>query len=153
MEGPVPKPASFEKAFGYERERLLNLIESRVKRNELESARTYAGELFNRETEYELLRGAKRVIRFNRLLFKGISSLVCALVVFAAFAVLDIEPSRSLVAGALVIFFIISLIAVDALIVRRFEDAFEATIEKYETEKQSFVGRVCGEFMSCYHSR
>ncbi len=123
------------------------LIECRLRRNEMDIARAHAEELFNAEIESELLKRTKRLKACNSILLRSIGVLICAMVLCAGCAVLNIEPSFSLVAEFLLILSIITLTVIGRLITGRFEKAAEMIMERYDREKQLFIGRVFSDFM------
>ncbi|MEW5744758.1 MAG: hypothetical protein AB1805_04870 [Nitrospirota bacterium] len=140
------KRRSIDKELDFERRRLLNLIECRIRRNEVERARQHAEELFNTELEFELLRNTKRVVRYNGVLVNIIGFLMCVVLLLTAAAVLNIEPSFSLIAEAAVMLSIVFLLMVDSFIVRRFEKTLRRLMDKYEIDKQSFIYRTVDMF-------
>ncbi len=141
-----------DKKMGLERERLLALIGSRIRRNETDSAQSYAAELFNAEIESELLKKTRKLAACSALFFKGISVLICITVVFAGLAVLDIEPFFSLVSELLIMLSIISLIVIHRIITGRFEKAVETVLDRYDSEKKLFIERVVDSFTDCSNS-
>ena len=130
----------------FERERLLNLIDSKVKRKEMDIARGLAEELFKTEIGYALLRKMRMLRKHTDLLLKVIFALVSVLVVCTVAMILNIRPSFGLLGQGLAIMGIILAVTVDAFLVKRFERALKGFADAYETWKQSFVERVltCG---------
>ena len=141
-----------EEQVNRKRERLLALIESRIRRNETDIAQSYAAELFNAEIEFELRKKAKKLAACNRRFFKGISVLICIMVVFAGLTALDIEPFFSLVSELLIMLSIISLIVIHRIITGRFEKAIETVLDRYDSEKKLFIERVFNSFTGCSNS-
>ncbi|MBZ0154679.1 MAG: hypothetical protein K8I29_00505 [Alphaproteobacteria bacterium] len=134
------------KELEFERKRLLNLIECRIRRNELDLAQEHAEELFNRELQFEVLREARRFVRYNRIFIRAILFLVGLFCLLAACAVLDIHPSFSVAAVGCIVLSIVSLVFIDTLIAGRFERSVELLMNTYDAEKLSFIRRV---FESC----
>lgn len=135
-----------EKELDAERRRLLNLIECRMRRNEVENAREHAEELFRRELQFELLATTQRIVRYNGVLVNVIGFLLCMVLAFAACAVLNIAPSLSLIAEAFIILSIFLLVSVESLIARRFEKTLRKVMDRYEAEKQSYIYKTVGMF-------
>ncbi|MFO0752335.1 MAG: hypothetical protein U0411_03290 [Thermodesulfovibrionales bacterium] len=131
-----------ENRLDFERERLLNLIECRIRRSEPELAQEHAEELFNREVEAEVRREAGRLARYNRLFLRALLFLLCLFCLLAACAVLDIHPSFSVAAEGCVVLSIIFLVFIDTLIAGRFERSVERLLSSYDAKKLSFVRRV-----------
>lgn len=142
------RQSSLERELDFERKRLLKLVECRIRRNEVESARKHAEELFQREIEFELLKKTKKIVKYNGVLVNVIGFLLCVVLLLTACAVLNIEPSTSLIAEAFIILSIFLLISVDSFIVRRFERTLRRLMDKYEAEKQLYVYKTVGRFTS-----
>lgn len=135
-----------EDRLAFERERLLNLIDSRVKRKEMDIAQGLAEELFKTEIGFALLKRMRMLRKHTDLVLKIIFALVIVLVVCTVATILNIRPSVSLMGQGLSIIGIILSVAVDAFLVKRFERALKGIADAYETWKRSFVERVltCG---------
>jgi hypothetical protein len=135
----IKRQSSSEKEISFERERLLNLIESKVKRNEMDLARGLAEDLFKTEMEFALSVRTKILGKHNRILLKIMLSLISIVLACTAFMVLNIKPSFSLLVQGVTVIALLSTVAIDTLLVRRFERALKTIMEVYETQKQSFI--------------
>ncbi len=131
-----------EKTLDFERQRLLNLIESKVKRKEMESARGFAEELFKREIQFALIKRTRLLTRCNSALLKVIVVLLGVFFVFTALTVLNIRPFFSLVVEAVAMIGIVSAFVVDSFLVKRLEKAVEMIMDVYETRRQFFIEKV-----------
>ncbi len=138
-----------EKELSFERVRLLNLIESRIRRKEMDEAKGFAEELFRVEIELALHRRTRRFSRYNNLLLRIIVALVSVLFVCTAFMVLNVRPTFSLMVEAFSVLGIISAVMIDSLLVKRFGKAIRLLMEAYETQKQFFIERVLTYGMKC----
>ncbi len=145
----VQKNIVSEKELAFERVRLLNLIESRIRRKEMEAAKGFAEELFRIEIELSLRRRTRRLSRYNNLLLRIIVALVSVLFVCTVFMVLNVRPAFSLIVETFSVLGIISAVMIDSLIVKRFGKALRVLIEVYETQKQFFIERVLTHGMKC----
>jgi len=128
-----------KKEITFERERLLNLIDSKIKRNEMDLAKGLAEELFKAEMEFALSVRTKLIGKHNRILLKIMLSLISIVLACTAFMVLNIRPSFSLLVQGVTVIALLTTVAIDTFLVRRFERALKTIIEAYETQKQSFV--------------
>ncbi len=130
-----------DKTLAFERQRILNLIDSKIKRKEMESAKGFAEELFKREIQFALIKRTRLLIRCNSALLKVIVVLLGVFFVFTALTVLNIRPLFSLIAEAIAIMGIVSAFVVDGILVKRLEKAVEMIMDVYETRRQSFIER------------
>lgn len=133
------KSSFSEQGITFERERLLNLIDSRIKRGEMALAKGLAEELFKTEMEFALSVRTKILGKHNRILLKIMLSLIIIVLACTAFMVLNIRPSFSLLVQVVTVIALLSTIIIDAFLVRRFERALKTIMEACETQKQSFV--------------
>jgi len=128
-----------EDVITFERERLLNLIDSKIKRDEMDLARGLAEELFKTEIEFALSVRTRILRKHNRILLKILFSLISIVLACTFCMVLNIRPSFSLLVQAVTVIAFLSTVAIDAFLVRRFERGLKTIIEVYETKKQSFI--------------
>lgn len=138
-----------EKKLDYERERLLNLIDSRLRRKERDVAMGLAEELFRTEIAFALLMKTRRVRKYNRLLLRIIVALGIILFMCTTFMVLNIRPSFSLIIQSSAALGIVAAIFIDSLLNKRFEKALAIIDDVCETGKQSFIERVLTCGMKC----
>lgn len=138
---------SIEEELDFERKRLLALVECRIKRNEMDIARTHAEELFEAEMEVTLLKKTKTFVKCNSLLVKGMVFLIGILLLTTACLALNIQPSFYLVVELVVILSILSLMAVDALMTGRFERTMKLIMDRYDAEKQLFAAQIIKRFI------
>jgi hypothetical protein len=147
--GQVTRP---ESSLAFERGRLLNLIDSRIRRNEMEAAKGLAEELFKTEIRFALLKKTKVLARYNSLLLRVILGLIGVLVFSTALTVLNIRPAFSLVIELFSVLGIISAVVINSFLVRRFEKGVKVIMEVYENQKQCFIERVLACGMMCRSS-
>ncbi len=131
-----------DKIIAFERQRLLNLIDSKIKRREIESAMGFAEELFRREVQFALIRRTRLLIKFNAVLLKIIVVLPGVFFVSTLLTVLNIRPLSSLFAAAFAIIGIVSGVIVDRLLAKRLAKAVKIIIDVYETGRETFVENV-----------
>jgi len=143
------KSSFAEKGIAFERERLLNLIDSRIKRNEIGLAKGLAEELFRAEMEFALSARTRILGRHNRIVLKIMHSLICIVLGCTFFMVLNIRPSFSLLVEAVTVIALLSTVAIDTFLVRRFERALRTIIEVCDTKKQSFIEGVITNGINC----
>lgn len=141
---PVQKTLP-EERLAFERQRLLNLIDSSVKRSELESAKGFAEELFKREIQFALFKRTRLLRRCNAALLNIIVALLGIFFVCTASTVLNIRPSFNLVAEGVVVLGIISVFVVDSFLVKRLEKAVKMIMDVYDNRRQIFVESVLAE--------
>lgn len=123
----------------FERERLLNLIDSKIKRNEMDLARNLAEELFKAEMEFALSVRTKLLGKYNWILLKILLSLINIVLTCTFFMVLNIRPSFSLLVQTVTVIALLSTVAIYTFLVRRFERTLKTIMEVYEKQKQSFI--------------
>jgi hypothetical protein len=145
----VAVKAFSEQEMRFERERLLNLINSKIQRREMDVAKGFAEELFDAEVEFALLRKTKRLKRYSSIMLKVMLAFIGVLFVSVACMVLNINPSFHLMTQLCSLLAIISLILLNALLVRRFEYGVRMIVDAYETVKKSFAERVISSLMDC----
>ncbi len=127
------------KTHDFERERLFNLIESKIRRRDRESAAIFAEELFRTEVEFAIFRKTKELKSYTTLLLKIILLMIAVILAAAIFMAMNINPSFNLVVQTVAVVLIISFVALDTVLVKRFERALDSMMEAYETRKQSFI--------------
>lgn len=98
----------------FERGRFLNLIDSRIRRNEMEAAKGLAEELFKTEVRFALFKKTKVLARYNSLLLRVIIGLISVLVFSTALTVLNIRPAFSLVIEMFSVLGIISAVVINS---------------------------------------
>ena len=123
----------------FEIERLLNLIDSRLKRKEFALAEEYAEELLEKVMNFFLRQKAARMNKLNRVLL--IIMKLILLIVFASLfcMVMNIQPLLGLkvfVAGVIVIAF---LVLVNYYLFGRFYQGIHLMTEIYEKEGKRFI--------------
>jgi hypothetical protein len=138
-----------EEELVFERERLLNLIDSKIKRKEMDAAKGVAEELFKTEVKFALLKKTRILARYNNLLLRMIFGLISVLFFCTAFMVLNIKPAFSLLVEAFSVLGIISAVVIDSLLVKKFEKTVRAIMEVYETRKQFFIEKVLTHGIAC----
>jgi len=138
-----------EEELAFERERLLNLIESRIRRREMDLAEGLAEELFKTEVGFVLLKKMKVLRRYTRLLLRIIFALVSVLLGCTIAMILDMRPSFSLLGQVLAVLGIILAVVVDGFLVKRFEKGLKIIMEVYETQKQPFIEWVLTNGIRC----
>jgi hypothetical protein len=80
----------------HEKERLLNLVEAYVKRNELDIAITHAQDLYSRMTAHELREKAVRLAGYLRITNQITGFLVAITLVTMTLTIMDILPNINL---------------------------------------------------------
>jgi len=135
----INKRSSLEQEITFERERLLNLIDSKIKRNEIDLAKSLAEELFKAEMEFALSIKTKILGKHNRILLKIMLSLIGIVLACTFLMVLNIRPSFNLLVQGITVIALLSTVMIDTFLVRRFERALRTIVEVYETKKQSFI--------------
>lgn len=138
-----------EKALAFERQRLLNLIDSKIKRRETESAKGFAEELFKREIQFALVNRTRLLRKCNAALLKIIAALIGLFFVCTASTVLNMRPSFSLAVEAVAVLGIVSAFVVDGFLVRRLEKEVRMIMDVYETRRHNFVKRVLADGAEC----
>ena len=123
----------------FEIERLLNLIDSRLKRKEFALAEEYAEELLEKVMNFFLRQKAARMNKLNRFLLLIMKLIL--LIVFASLfcMVMNIQPLLGLkvfVAGVIVIAF---LVLVNYYLFGRFYQGIHLMTEIYEKEGKRFI--------------
>jgi hypothetical protein len=126
----------------FERQRLLNLIDSNVKRREIERAMGFAEELFKIELRLALISRTRLLIKYNALLLKVLVVLLGIFFVFTVLAVLNVMPLLSLVAEAVAMAGVVSGIVVDRLLAKKLAGEIAIIMDVYETGRETFVERV-----------
>ena len=126
-------------SMNFEIERLLNLIDSRLKRKEFALAEEYAEELLEKVMNFFLRQKAARMNKLNRVLL--IIMKLILLIVFASLfcMVMNIQPLLGLkvfVAGVIVIAF---LVLVNYYLFGRFYQGIHLMTEIYEKEGKRFI--------------
>lgn len=129
-----------EKELDFERERLLNLIESRISRKDFDIAQKLAGDLYDVEITFALRRKIRKLKRFNRLVFLLILLTLPVIVASMTFTVLGLRPFFYLIILAAALFAILSFILINALLVRHFGKTRSMILDAYDVRKQTFVG-------------
>lgn len=136
-----------DREMAFERERLLNLIECRLQRQELGLAQEHAAELFSREREFELLRKARQLARLNRLCSRAIFALACIFCLFTIGTVLNIGRFVITAIGGIALS-VLSVVSFEAFIARRYEKAMTSLRDFEDAERQLFIRKVierCGK--------
>jgi hypothetical protein len=133
----------------FERERLLNLIESKIRRKEMDLAKGLAEELFSAEIGFAVLKNVTMLRRYTTLLLRIIFALVSILLVCTIAMVLNIRPFFSLVGQVSAAFGVIVAVAADAFVMKRFKRVLKVIVEMYETRKQLFVDWVLANGIRC----
>lgn len=151
MEKTVTAQKKFpEKEIAFERERLLNLIDSRIIRKEMDSAKSLAEELFKTEIGFVLLKKTRVLRKYTNLLMKTVSVLVSVLLLCTAAMILNIRPSFSLVLQAITVTGIVFAVIVDAFLMKRFKKTLRTVMEAYETKKLLFIEWVLTDGIRCH---
>ncbi len=133
----------------FERERLLNLIDSKIRRKEMDLAKGLAEELFKAEVGFALRKNMQMLRRYTNLLLRIIFALVSVLLVCTVAMVLNVRPSFSLLGQALAVLGIILAVVADAFLLKRFERVPKMIVEMYETQKQLFIDWVLANGIRC----
>jgi hypothetical protein len=136
----------------FERQRLLNLIDSKVKRREIESAVRFAEELFKKEVKYALIRRTRVLTKYSDMLWQIIVVLLNGFFVFTVLTVLNIRPFFSLAAEVVALIGIVSGVVVEKFLAKRLAKAVEIIMDVYETRREAFVERVLTDGMECIDS-
>jgi hypothetical protein len=136
----------------FERQRLLNLIDSKIRRREIESAMGFAEELFRSEVQYALIRRTRFLIKSTAALRKIIAVLLGVFFVFTVMTVLNIRPFFSLVGETVALTGIVSGIVVDRLLAKRLAKAVAVIMDVYENGRDTFVERILANGAECVHS-
>lgn len=131
-----------DKIVAFERQRLLNLIDSNVKRREIERATGFAEELFERELQFALISRTRFLIKCNAALLKIIVVLPGVFFVFTVLTVLNIRPFLSLIAETVAITGVVSGVVFDRLLAKRLAKEVATIMEVYKTGRETFVERV-----------
>jgi hypothetical protein len=122
-----------------EAERLLNLINSRLRRKEVALAEKFAEELLDKTMKFLLQQKVARMNRLNRFLF--FSMQVLLLIVFASVVcmVMDIHPHIGLKVFAAGFSVIALLAMLNFYLFGRFCQGIQSMTETYTTESKRFV--------------
>ncbi len=131
-----------DKIIACERQRLLNLIDSKIKRKEIESAAGLAEGLFKKELQFALISRTRLLIKYNAALLKILVVLLGVFSVFTILTVLNIRPFLSLVAEAVATAGIVSGVVVDRFLAKRLAREVAIIMDVYETGRETFVKRV-----------
>jgi hypothetical protein len=121
-------------------DRLLNLIDSRLKRKEVALAEEFAEELLKNAMNHLLRQKAAKMNKLNRVLLLIMKLLLVIVFVSLLFTVMNIQPFFGLkvfVAGASMIAF---LVVVNYYLFRRFWRGVHLMLETYEKESKRFIG-------------
>ena len=137
---------TLEQEIAFERERLLNLIDSRIRRNEFARARAFAEELFRAEVEFAVRRKTRRYGRYNRILLHDVVLLIGIFLGSLVCMVLNIKPVLCLLVATGTIGAIFSMILFNALLMKRFERLLRNKMERYENLRQVFIEMLLGTF-------
>ncbi len=144
--GPAKQTGFLEEELDFERERLLNLIGSRIKRKDIEVAQNLAEDLYDVEIEFALHQKIRRLKRFNRLVFLLILFTLPVFIASTALTVLGLRPFFYLLVLAAALIAILSFILINAILVRHLGKTLSFVLETYEVRKQTFVGRLLARF-------
>lgn len=128
-----------ESPIAFERQRLLNLIDSKLRRREIQGAREFAEELFKKEILFALRQATGRLKRCISTILKIIAALIGLFFICTISAVLDIIPSFSVLAGSATVAGIISVFVVGRFIVKRLEEAIRTIMVVFDTRRYSFI--------------
>jgi hypothetical protein len=120
-------------------DRLLNLIISRLRRNEVVLAEEFAEELLEKAMKFLLQQKAARMNKVNRFLFVSMKLLL--LLVFASLScmVMNIQPLLGLKVFASGVIMIALLIVFNYYLFGRFCHAVQLMIETYKKESERFI--------------
>ena len=143
-----PQMICYEEDLNFERERLLNLIDSKIRRNEMGLAKDFAEELFQTEIVFALFKKTERLKKCNSLLVKVMLSMIGALLLSITCMVLNINPVFNLLAQVCTILVIITAVIINSLLVKRFGRAIKMMVDVYETVRQSFIDRLLDSFLT-----
>jgi hypothetical protein len=136
---PGKRTACAEKKLDFERERILNLIGSRIRRQDTEIAQKLAEDLYKVEIGCALHRVIRKLKRYNKLTFLLFILTFPVLLTSITLTVLGRSPYFYLLVFAAAMIFIILFFFVVALPVRQLKKDIEDIIDSYETRKQNFV--------------
>lgn len=139
---PIPP----EKYIAFERERLLNLIDSRIRRNEFADARTFAEDLFRAEVDFAVRRKTRKYGRYNRILLHDIVFLIGIFLGSMICMILNIHPVPCLMVATGTIGAIFSVVFFNALLMKRFERLLRNKMDRYENLRQVFIEMLLGTF-------
>jgi hypothetical protein len=120
-------------------ERLLNLIDSRLRRKEVALAEKFAEELLDKTMKFLLHQKVARMNRLNRFLFGSMQLLL--LIVFASVVcmVMNIQPHTGLKVFAAGFIVIALLAMLNFYLFGRFCQGMQSMTETYMTESKRFV--------------
>ena len=121
-------------------DRLLNLIDSRLKRKEVALAEEFAEELLENAMNHLLRQKAAKMNKLNRVLLFIMKLLLVIVFVSLLFTVMNIQPFFGLkvfVAGCSMIAL---LVVVNYYLFRRFWRGVHLMLETYEKESRRFIG-------------
>ncbi len=112
------RTACTEQKLDFERERILNLIGSRIRRQDIEIAQKLAEDLYNVEIGCALHRVVAKLKRYNKLTFLMFILTFPVLLASITLTVLGLSPFFYLIVFAAALLFIVSLLLINALLVR-----------------------------------
>lgn len=135
-----------DREFGFERERLLNLIDSRVERKEIDIARSLAEELFRIEVGISLRRKTRALKKYNALLLRIMSFLISVVFISFLLTVLNINPVLSLLVEGGAVVLTLFAILINALLAKHFEKAIETILNMDDSLKEASVERLLNSF-------
>lgn len=145
---PANRTISPERELDFERERILNLIGSKVRRKDMDIARNLAEDLYNLEIEFALRRQVEKLRKHNRLVFRIFIITLPIIVASVTFLVLGLHPSFYLVEIPAALVFMTSFIVANGVFVRRFERNVAHIVDAYEIKKQNFTRRLIERFLN-----
>ncbi len=150
---PAMESISPENELNFERERLLNLIDCKVKRKDMEIAMNLADELFRAEMEFALMRKTRQLKKYNALILRIIFLMLTVLFAAMTFMVMNINPSFNLLVQAVAMLSIISSVVVNAILINRFTKTVAMMMDAYEVEKQTFIQKLLDNLINCGNSK
>lgn len=131
-----------EEELDFERERLLNLIGSKIVRNDIDVAQNLAGDLYDVEMKFALGRKIRNLKRLNRFVFRLILLTLPVIVASMIFTILGLRPffNLTILAAALTTTFLFILI--NAVVIRHFAKTRWIILNSYDIRRQTFIGRL-----------
>lgn len=131
-----------EEELDFERERLLNLIGSKIVRKDIDVAQNLAGDLYDVELKFALGRKIRNLRRLNRFVFRLILLTLPVIVASMIFTILGLRPffNLTILAAALTTTFL--FIVINAVVIRHFAKTRSIILNSYDIRRKTFVGRL-----------
>ncbi len=140
---------SCEEQLEFEEKRLCVLIDSKVRRKELDEVRDLAEELFEVDARAAMQKKARSARKYSRLMLKTVMFLLGTLAALILMMIMNLRPFLDLTAGMYVLCIILSAVIINISIVRHYRHALRGLAYAYGRAKEAFVSRVVDKGKKC----